>query len=355
MLIGLALCGSGASGCQCLSPTSTCLRQEGPLLTLAQQMRQQHLERSQYMRVIPDPYIPEPVPTPRPSRFHPVPSRNVFHPRQMGQPITGYLPPLIGPDATGDALPNHIPGRSFDSEPIAPGSTAPPTYQPGTSPRTGPEVLPAPLEKATPVVPPELDRSETQEDQVTHNQWIQYPYTLDTEVPISDWVRGVPVRRSNASVDADRTASALPLSQMETRLPRSRALSEPDPVQTVRYEVEGEFAPEVHVQPFIDTDRTPARSDLPESDSAPRRLLKRVTDFGPALPAANWEQSGSLQARQAAVRNGVPYYPTADPGHPYFQKEHPIVQGAPGQGTGSPVQMHTAMQDLYLYQQQQRR
>lgn len=165
------------SGCQCWGPGATCLRPEGPIVGRAESLRQQHLERSHYYREVPmfEQYLdggPDPHQQ-APSRFLPVPTRNVFQSPTIGI-ATENVRETPGDPPTYESTP----GRSNAEELPPPQRRTPP---PDAS-----DASPVPLPPGT--RPLELGPQATSD--LLHRQMVQYPYAADTQQRVADWVHG---------------------------------------------------------------------------------------------------------------------------------------------------------------------
>jgi hypothetical protein len=165
-------------GCQSWGPSATVLRPHGPILTRTDALRQQHLERSHYHRDIPrfERYLDGGPDGHQqlPSRFHPVPTRNVFQPPVEPESLwpvapverpTGPLPPGSGssreelPPPRGGNLEDWLEQESSGEQGLGE------EWWDGTeagSHRNGP----------------------------THRELVRYPQTRQLDRPVSDWVRG---------------------------------------------------------------------------------------------------------------------------------------------------------------------
>lgn len=308
-----------SSGCFHLGPNSQGLPHQGPAAAW-HQLHQEHLERSHYSRVIPEPYAGEPETVTRPARFHPVPTRNVFQ--------SWNRPPSGAPYSDMELAPGE-----FDGFPNQPSYEAvPPDYQPvpapGTptddrilSPESSPqnaEELPSPLNlEGMPTA------GNSPSESVTHNRLIQYPYTLDTQSHVSDWVRGKEVP----------SASIEPVSAQQP-LPEKPILKVPGRSAATRSDLQP-FAPPVYVTQHV------------TADSNPEKVVGRVTTFGPGPTLANLVPP-ALKQKIADRSNGVPYYPPATTDHPIYRQTMPMVAIDGQDRQRSPVQIHSALRNRFL-------
>lgn len=168
---------ASVSGCQCWGPSGTCLRPEGFVARRADVLRQQHLERSHYTREVPmfEEYLSGAPDGHQqlPSRFHPVPTRNVF--QSPGVIHHGQSP--IVTDSSNGFSPTNQPDRpqSTVEELPLPQPTAAQPNGPSTDGNQGP-------------LPLELGPQASSE--VLHRQLVQYPYTMAPQQKVADWVRG---------------------------------------------------------------------------------------------------------------------------------------------------------------------
>lgn len=167
-----------ASGCQCWGPSATCLRPEGPIAGRAELLRQQHLERSHYYRDVPmfDHYL-DGSPDPHqqvPSRFHPVPTRNVFQSPNSGFTMEQENSSLQVPPSF-----ENIPGR-------IPAEELPPP-QPRPTDLNGPNPASPSLESPGTSA---LELGPQASSDLLHRQMIQYPYAADSQQRVADWVQG---------------------------------------------------------------------------------------------------------------------------------------------------------------------
>ncbi|MDP1560581.1 MAG: hypothetical protein Q8M16_04210 [Pirellulaceae bacterium] len=165
------------SGCQCWGPGATCLRPEGPIVGRAETLRQQHLERSHYYREVPmfEQYLdggPDPHQQ-TPSRFHPVPTRNVFQSPTSGIATESVMEPRGHQPMFGPA-----PGRSNTEE-------LPPPQRRTLSPDTS-DASPVPSSPGT----QSLDLGPQAMSDLLHREVVQYPYATDTQQRVADWVHG---------------------------------------------------------------------------------------------------------------------------------------------------------------------
>ncbi|MBL8889588.1 MAG: hypothetical protein JNL67_06390 [Planctomycetaceae bacterium] len=169
------------SGCQCWGPAGTCLRPNGLIARRADELQQQHLERSHYTREVPmfEQYLSG---TPDghqqlPSRFHPVPTRNVFQP--PGVIHSGQYPEGAN---SGDGLnPNVQPEQRY------PLPEELPMPQPNRAQPNGRDTQP-PFDATQSPLPLELGPQASAD--LSHRQAIQYPYTMAPQQQVADWVRG---------------------------------------------------------------------------------------------------------------------------------------------------------------------
>jgi hypothetical protein len=177
-VVGLTL----ALGCQSLGPSATVLRPHGPILTRTDALRQQHLERSHYQRDIPmfDRYLESGTDGHQqlPSRFHPVPTRNVFQPPLYSEPL---WPGVAAPDSSTPAGDG---GPKMGEELPPPRGGSPPTEDVDWPDLGAPN--------------PSGDSTESWPDAdavrrpggPTHREVVQYPRSKQTDRAVSDWVRG---------------------------------------------------------------------------------------------------------------------------------------------------------------------
>lgn len=194
LVLGLCL----LSGCQCWGPSATCLRPNGPILTRTDALREQHRIRSHYQHEIPafEAYLSG-APDPHqqlPSRFHPVPTRNVF---RTPAPVPTWSAETGGgaTSARPDEWANPPTNAPLD---LGPGSNgrlpSKDGIEPGTPSLEGPELLPPPrsLGPTTQLGPAGTPSMQTMNaaGPLLHRQMIDYPHNVHRTQKVSDWVRG---------------------------------------------------------------------------------------------------------------------------------------------------------------------
>lgn len=366
-----------SSGCGWFAHTSPYTNPDGTAVGWHQHLQQEHLVRSHYTRVVPEPYQPGAYDTgthQTPSRFHPVPTRNVFR-STPAVPLNSYgmgsdAPPL----APGELLltpPSYVPYESsVQPNPETALPAGPPTYQPDAAPAPsvlspedvspagpGTEELPAPLMDPDTIVPPELERPETSDDKVTHNRLIQYPYTLDTQRPVAGWVRADLDLNDNSPLGESNTRSSLSsqaiarVTQRQSAASGATAMSQ-EPRTEGKHEViqasaEIEpFAPEFYGRQFV----SPSPQKVIEPTPIKEKLIQRVTSFGPG-PLLSRIAPPSRKNPTNAVPNGVPYYPANDVTHPMYQSGLPLVPVSPNSESQAPVQLHSALHQQWMSRQ----
>jgi hypothetical protein len=191
-----------ASGCQCWGPSATCLRSEGAIVRRADTIRQQHLERSHYYRDVPmfEQYLDGAPETHQqiPSRFHPVPTRNVFQsPLWSGE--------------TGSVI-----EREYGQPPVAPPGRIPAEELP--APKSPVEVDGTPSFEGQTFAPnpttPPLEFGPQASSDLLHRELIQYPHQRATQQRVADWVQGNYV---NGTKESLRLHSALRTGETDGR------------------------------------------------------------------------------------------------------------------------------------------
>ncbi|GEM_PF-1952528 len=391
----LAIAILSCCGCQCWGPTSTCLRQEGPVLSVARRLRQQHLERSAYQRVIPSPYqdttgfdpsgqysanASEPT---MPSRFHPVPTRNVFHPPvQQDLGFHNAMPPLEGPygyngEANGhvESAPGVISGGSVEGRNTGPGnrqmvpspgrSSSPELTEPL---QISPSIIEPDIEALPPpkeVFPNPVESGDLQNTRyngqvnrrvfstVSHQKLIQYPYLMDANQGVSDWVRGT----AKEEVKVPTVLQEPPYSQRQSQgagdplsiNQRAAGRNGYPPLggQTSLRSVPT-FAPPVYAGQYLEANQAVRlASGQQESES----VLGRVRNYGPnpefTQPMASKIPPLPAGGQQVVPGNGVPYFPLSPNSHTMFQN------GMAGRASGGqadfnqPVTLHSAIEPAF--------
>lgn len=169
------------SGCQCWGPSGTCLRPDGFVAQRADELRQQHLERSHYTREVPmfEQYLSGAPDGHQqlPSRFHPVPTRNVFQTAGVIHHDQNSMVPY-----SSDGL-----GPSNQLDRTRPSVEELPQPQPTPAQPNGRSTQPSTDGTQGPV-PLELGPQASSDP--LHRQVIQYPYTMAPQQKVADWVRG---------------------------------------------------------------------------------------------------------------------------------------------------------------------
>jgi hypothetical protein len=180
VVVGLGL---SLSGCQCWGPSGTCLPPDGLIAHRADALRQQHLERSHYHRDVPmfEQYLAGGTDGHQqlPSRFHPVPTRNVFQsPMTAGTSPVDASRPTYGSPSAMDRVPRETNTQELPPPQPTPFGTDSQSLEPSVTPPLRPMDVP-PVELG-PQASPEL----------LHRQMVQYPLATDPQQQVADWVRG---------------------------------------------------------------------------------------------------------------------------------------------------------------------